>query len=142
MYRARLEQLYQVDWFINIYWKNLICDSLKQWFVRDDRCSQKHLSGWGLNMVFLTIWKCCYKCQQQAMFYFFCMSLFRQCVLVNCSDLYKIASGHVQFGFLCLPLPTGNTLLIQIFPFILEWGTLIKCRKPELTVWTIHSPFA
>lgn len=123
---------------MNIYWKTLICGSLNQWFVRDDRCSQKHLTGWGLSTVVLTTWKC-YKCQWQAVFYFSCISLFRHCVAVSCSDLYKIASGHVQCGFLCLPLPIGNRLLSQIFPFILEWGTLIKRRKPELVVWTMHS---
>lgn len=135
MYSAWLEELYQFDWFTNIYWKNLICGSLNQWFVRDDRCSQKHLVSWGLNIVFLTIWKCCDKCQLQAMFSFCCVSLFRQYVLVNYSDLGKIASIRVQCVF-CLPLPTGHMLLIQIF-LVLEWGSVIRCKKPELAVWPI-----
>lgn len=139
MNSAWLEELYQVEWFTNIYRKNLICGSLNQWFVRDDRCSQKHLARWGLNIVFLTIWKCCYKCQLQAMFSFCCISLFRQDVLINYSDLDKTASVHVQCGFLCLSLPTGNMLLIQIFPVFLEWGPVIRCRKLELAGWTIHS---
>lgn len=142
MYSAWLEELYEAEWSTNIYWNNLICGSLNQWFVRDDRCSQKHLASWELNIAFLTIWKCCYKCQLQAMFSFCCISLFRQYVLVNYSDLGKIASIHVQCGFLCLPLPTGNMLLIQIFPVFLEWGTVIRCRKPELAVQTIRSLFS
>lgn len=141
MYTAWLEELYQVDWFMNIYWKNLICGSLNQWFVRDDRCSQKHLTSWGLNTVFLTIWKC-YKCQLQAMFSLCCISLFRQYVLVSYSDLDKIASIHVQCGFLCPPLSTGNMLLIQIFLVFLEWGTVIRCRKPELAIWAYPFSFA
>lgn len=43
---AWLEELYQVGWFANTYWKNLICGSLNQWFGRDGRCSQRHLGSW------------------------------------------------------------------------------------------------
>lgn len=55
-------------------------------------------------------------------------------MLVNYSDLDKIASIHVQRGFLCFPFPTGNMLLIQIFPIFLDWGTVIRCRNQKLAV--------
>lgn len=140
MYNAWLEELCQDDWFINMYRKNLICGSQNQWFVRDARCSQKHLTSWGLNIVFLTIWKCCYKCHLQAMLSFCCLSLFRHSVLVNYSDLDQKHPCAMWF-LLHSPSYRKHALNSNISVF-LEWGTVLSCRKPALPVWSIHSFFA